>query len=85
MRNDLRTRRGLIRVHRDILFKSGTEILSLFFSKFYPVHIEVVFDVYVYTGMSEYFEQISEGTPTPLYEATFTETSEGLTLKFTKI
>jgi hypothetical protein len=80
----LKNKRGTVRVHREFLFRSDSKVLSLLFSRFFPVHIDVMFDVYYYTGMSEDFEEFPEGSvaPFPKYEVIFTETGEGLTLKF---
>lgn len=86
IRNErLRFKRGTVRVHKDLLFNPPIEILSLFFKNFYPVHIEVKFDVFIYTGMSEHFKEIKEGEQIPEYEAMFKETSEGLNIKFNKL
>lgn len=72
----------------DTLIKDYTLDLLPIMGRFVPIHIEIRPHLrdYVYTGISEQFEDIKEGDSIPTYDAIMTQHEDKtISVKFEKI
>lgn len=88
-KNTIKKRRGIIRIHREMMY-DYLDILPKAFAHFVPFHIDDnPWDASIkYSGFSELFDEIPEGTCSelPEYDAVFqTIDGEECFLKFDRI
>ena len=70
---EIRSRKGKIKLLRDVVLSMDKTHLSLLFSNFFPFSIEnnetLTGAQLTYFGISKWFEKIKEGDEIPFYEA----------------
>ena len=77
MRNELKHKRGLITVSKELLDIISIEEIKLLFSNFYPVNIELIqFGKLRYYGYSEHFDICDDELMLNEYVAIFTKENE---------
>lgn len=82
----MKNRKGQLRISRDLL-KDELGLVQLVFAHFVPVFIvDNPFDTYIeYYGYSAHFDEVSEGTKPPRYDAILiNEESENKFKEFVK-
>jgi hypothetical protein len=81
-------RKGYIKCS-DILIKEMWQDVYVFFKDFRPTHIEFRHwenDVWYFYGVSELFDELTEGEVLPQYDVTFTRHNDGsITYKFERL
>ena len=87
--NNLKLRRGRIKMSKEILMESSLDVLREVFSNFFPISMELVPDrtnwyTVQYYGLSPYFNELQEGDEIPLYDMILKKNKNGK-YKFDKI
>jgi len=86
--NELRNRKGRVKLPRSFVLESNESTLKEFFSNFYPVDIENDYmsfmESIIFYGISPHFELQEPSCVAPFYEFMFTTDEDGI-VKFEKV
>ena len=88
---DLKHKKGLVKITKDLLDDMPIKVIKMLFSNFYPISIDSNF-LYIsnaihFYGYSEHFEEIEEETVIPEYIITIHSDDKGIpkSIEFDKI